>query len=235
MQHPEVDDGTPQMTLAALDQQTRSGFVRKVYGILSVQLVLTTIIAIPIQLHPHWVAANRQVANFAMIGSLCLVLGVTCCCQAMARVYPYNYVFLLLVTVCEAIIVGFISAMYTTESVLMMMMLTAGIFVGLTFYAMTTKSDFTGSGGFLSAGLMCLLLTGLLMAFFPSPMGQKLMAGFGALLFSGYIVYDTQLILGDKHKAHRFGIDDYVFAALNIYLDIINLFLYLLELFGDRR
>ena len=63
---------------------------------------------------------------------------------------------------------------------------------------------------------------------------QKIYAGTGALLFGGYIVYDTQLIIGGKHR-NKFAIDDYVFAAINIYLDVINEFLYLLELFGDRR
>jgi hypothetical protein len=236
--HMEVESSNPPLppkeSVAAVDQQIRSGFVRKAYGILSAQLVLTTLIALPIQLNPEWVITHRSVAQIAMFTSIGLVVGVGCCCQEVARKYPQNYVFLLLVTVCESVIVGFISAMYTTQSVVMMMALTAGIFLGLTLYAMTTKTDFTGMGGYLSAGLMCLFLTSFLMIFFPSPMGQKLLAGFGASLFSGYIVYDTQMIMGDKHKL-RFGIDDYVFAALNIYLDIINLFLYLLSLFGERR
>merc|ERR1719198_1558127 len=101
---------------------------------------------------------------------------------------------------------------------------------------MTTKTDFTGFGPYLFAALLGLILMSFLCMFFPySPMMQKVMAGFGAILFSFYIVYDTQLICGGKHKKHQFGVDDYVFAALNIYLDIINLFLYLLSLFGDRR
>ncbi len=44
-----------------------------------------------------------------------------------------------------------------------------------------------------------------------------------------------QLVVGGKHNKYRIGVDDYVFAALNIYLDIINLFLYLLQLLSDRR
>eukprot|EP00913_Durusdinium_trenchii_P007276 g6838.t1 len=62
-----------------------------------------------------------------------------------------------------------------------------------------------------------------------------LYAGFGALLFSGYIVLDTQLIIGGKHSSFQFGTEDYVMAAITIYLDIINLFLYILSLFGDRH
>jgi len=57
----------------------------------------------------------------------------------------------------------------------------------------------------------------------------------GATLFSFYIVYDTQLIVGGTHKKHQFSIDDYAFAALNLYMDIINLFLMLLSLLGNRK
>lgn len=59
-------------------------------------------------------------------------------------------------------------------------------------------------------------------------------AALGALLFSFYIVFDTQLIVGGKHK-HGFSIDDYAMAAICIYIDIIQLFLFILQLLGDRR
>merc|ERR1719326_1064404 len=114
--------------------------------------------------------------------------------------------------------------------------LTTGIFIGLSAYAFTTKSDFTGAGPYLFAALMGISLFGLVLIIFPAgAMMHKIYAGLGALLFSFYIVYDTQLIVGGNHKKHQFSVDDYVFAALNLYLDIINLFLYLLSLFGDRR
>ena len=54
----------------------------------------------------------------------------------------------------------------------------------------------------------------------------------GAIIFSFYIVYDTQLIIGGKHKKYQYNQDEYIFAALNLYLDIINLFLYILDLFN---
>ena len=56
----------------------------------------------------------------------------------------------------------------------------------------------------------------------------------GALVFSLYIVYDTQLMMGGKHK-YALSPEEYIFAALNLYLDIINLFLYLLAIFGGGK
>jgi len=219
-----------------IEGEIRSGFIRKVYGILTVQLLLTGVIAYPItQMDQAWVIQNRPLCQACMIISLVLVLGVSCCCSEIARKVPYNYIFLLVVTVCEAVIVGFISAMYTAQSVIIAAFLTAFIFLGLTIYAMTTQTDFTGMGGYLAAAAFGLLGIMIVAMFFPGVMMQKVIGGLGAILFSFYIVYDTQLICGGKHKKHAFGVDDYVFAALNIYLDIINLFLYLLSLFGERR
>jgi FtsH-binding integral membrane protein len=63
---------------------------------------------------------------------------------------------------------------------------------------------------------------------------QNVYALCGCLLFSIFIVYDTQLIVGGKHKKHQFGVDDYVFAALSLYMDIINLFLFILSASGGR-
>ena len=56
----------------------------------------------------------------------------------------------------------------------------------------------------------------------------------GALIFSMYIVYDTQIMLGGTHK-YSISPEEYVFAALNLYLDIINLFLYILMIIGAAR
>jgi FtsH-binding integral membrane protein len=53
--------------------------------------------------------------------------------------------------------------------------------------------------------------------------------------FSCYIVYDTQLIVGGFHKKYQFAIDDIVLATLSIYLDIINLFLYILECLNNNE
>jgi len=215
-------------------QAVRSGFVRKVYGLLSIQLVLTCAIAWPIQqAAPQLLAQNIVYFKAAMIGSLVCVMGVSCCCMDVARKFPTNYLFLFFVTVCQAVMVGFVSAQYTTDSVVQAALLTATIFFGLTFYACTTKTDFTGCGPYLFVALLGMFLATIMCAFIPAM--QSAIAGLGAILFSFYIVYDTQLIMGGKHQKVQYGVDDYVFAALNIYLDIINLFLYLLELMGSRN
>jgi len=221
----------------------RRDFVKKVYAILTVQLLLTMAIAAPFStvLSREWIRGQMPLYYFAMFASLALIVGVSCCCQQAARTFPTNYLFLLLFTVCMAVVVGFVTAFYTTWSVVQALLTTAGVFLGLTAYACLTKTDFTGMGPYLFAALLTLVgfslvvsITSWFVGSIP-PLVQTIMAGCGALLFSMYIVYDTQLVIGGTHKKHQFDIDDYVFAALNLYLDIINLFIYILQLFGSRE
>ena len=67
---------------------------------------------------------------------------------------------------------------------------------------------------------------------FPSRAANIGYSAVGCLIFSLYLIYDTQIMLGGKHK-YSLSPEEYIFAALNLYLDIINLFLYLLSIFGS--
>merc|ERR1712072_803884 len=158
----------------------------------------------------------------------------------LTRSYPYNYVILFTFTIFEAILVGFASASYTWQSVLLCAGLTATIFFGLTLFAFKTQTDFTGFGPMLFGALLSLMTWGLMtciLSAFGVPIDWAIMMYdlFGVLIFVIYIVYDTQLIIGGDHKAHKFTVDDYVFAALNLYIDIMQLFLRLLRLLGKKK
>merc|ERR1719414_198948 len=111
--------------------------------------------------------------------------------------------------------------------------------MAMTAYACTTKTDFTGCGPYLYGALMVLIFFGfaisMLSLFGVQIQWMTMLYNLaGVVIFTFYIVYDTQLILGGNHKV-QFSIDDYCFAALSLYLDIINLFLSLLSLVGSRK
>merc|ERR1719271_1329377 len=109
--------------------------------------------------------------------------------------------------------------------VLQALVLTAAVFISLTSYVLVTKKDFSFLGGALFAGLIILIVWSLLNAFFDFGLGGRMVFSLaGALVFVGYILYDTSLLM------HHLGPDDYIIAAVTLYLDIINLFLYLLEI-----
>ncbi|EZG48572.1 inhibitor of apoptosis-promotor [Gregarina niphandrodes] len=99
---------------------------------------------------------------------------------------------------------------------------------------MQTKYDLTFMNGFLTIGLCVLLGVGLVRMIWPSlPGGDLLMSGGGAIIFSGYILVDTQLLVGNGEV--QLSPDDYIGAALNIYLDIINLFMSILQLLAASQ
>lgn len=148
--------------------------------------------------------------------------------QCYRNSHPRNLQILSAFTLCEAYTLGVICAMYYERGwgviVLQALVLTAAVFVALTAYTLTTKRDFSFLGAGLFAGLVILLVWSLMNMIFHFAFGRMVFSLFGAVLFSGYILYDTSQII------HNLTPDDYVEGAINLYLDIINLFLYLLEI-----
>jgi len=234
----EAQADPTQVGLKLADEIARAGFVRKVYGILSAQLLLTVAIAAPIAARGKDFVMMHPGMLYASMGMLLVTMCVMMCCQNVLREFPANYAFLTLFTACTGVLVGFTSALYTWQSVALAAGVTTLVFLGMTAYAFTTKTDFTGCGAYLIGAALSLLCFGFVISVMsmcgvPIDGAMMLYDLMGILLFTLYIVYDTQLMLGGDHKV-AFGIDEYVFAAMNLYLDIINMFLYLLDLFGDR-
>lgn len=105
---------------------------------------------------------------------------------------------------------------------------TAAMFIGLSAYAMTTRRNFSHIGGFLITGLILAIVVSLLNMFLLHiPVLQLAIAGVLVLVFSGLILFDTQRMV-------RGGIQEPVLLVVGLYLDIINLFMALLEIFGNR-
>merc|ERR1712224_504809 len=107
--------------------------------------------------------------------------------------------------------------------------ITAVIFFGLTGYVIFSGKDFSWMGSFLFAALVGLCFASVVAIFVPALRNNIVFPLIGALIFSGYIVYDTHRI------TKVFGYDDYIIAAIELYLDIINLFLYILQILASNR
>ena len=108
--------------------------------------------------------------------------------------------------------------------------LTAITFVGLSLYVVYSKKDFSFMSGFLMAGLIVIIVGGLINMFFIGSIGMHFVISCGSvLLFSGFILYDTSNIL------RYYGTDEHVSATLALYLDVLNLFIALLSILGIMR
>ena len=144
--------------------------------------------------------------------------------------YPTNLIFLSGFTLLEAYTISVIVSFYQTQIVLNAVVLTAGIFVFLTLFACQTKYDFTSWMPSLFGGLWALILFGFMAAFLPySSTGELIYGGAAALIFSAYILVDTQLVLRKHH------VEEEIAAAVSLYLDIINLFLAILRILNSQQ
>ena len=127
---------------------------------------------------------------------------------------------------------------YTGASVAMTFFVTAGTFGAMSLYGYTTKRDLTGFGSFLFMGLIGLILASLANFFFKSPVMDFVISVIGVLIFTGLTAWDTQKI---KNTYYAVGGDVAVvgkaaiMGALALYLDFLNIFLFLLRFLGNRR
>ena len=103
---------------------------------------------------------------------------------------------------------------------------TAGLTLALSAYAWTTKRDLSGMGTYLMAGLLAVIIAGLVGMFFPSGIFHFILSAASAVLFSGFVMYDMQRL---RYAGEG---DDAILLAVGIYLSIFNLFLAILRLFG---
>ena len=219
--------------------EIRKGFIKKVYALLTMQLFFTmgisVIFVVSDDAKRFAVSEGGQAFLWvSFVGTMMISVGFICFPQIL-RKHPTNYVVLSLFTIFMSYMVGIISASYETKTLVLAFGTTGGITIALTIYATQTKYDFTTKGGMLVAGLVGILLLILINIFVQNTVLQTVIAGLGVLVFSGFIVYDTQLIVGGKHRKIQFDVDDYAIAALSLYLDVINLFLYLLQLIGGNN
>lgn len=169
------------------------------------------------------------------IVSLFIVLSYYCH-PAWYHEYPQKYVTLVMFALSIGTMCMYATMRLQKSTVLLAVGLTASITVFLCAYVHVSKRDFTTMGGALGSFLWLLIMFGFLQIWFHDRILELLVASAGALLFSLYIIYDFSLILGGTHRKHQFSLDDDVLASMCLFLDIINLFLYLLQLLsGGNR
>jgi len=209
--------------------EIRAAFVRKVYTILLAQIAATCVVGGAVSASPSaiaWVQANPWSIFVPTFGTL-INLGLL---YWKRHSHPWNFVLLSTFTLMEAFSLGIVVAFYDNVLVLQALIITLGIFLGLTLFTFQSKYDFEGLGPFLFTTLFALVITGFISIFLPfNRTFDIIYACIGILLFSGYIVYDTYMI------NKRLSPDEYIMGAISLYLDFINLFINILRLLGDLQ
>ena len=198
----------------------RMEFLKKVYGLLTLSLGTAVLGAM----------MGQGMSPGLMLPLFLVEIGLIFFAMAVRRKPVWNIVALFAFTSVSGLTLGPVMNVYNAGVIQEALVLTLLIFGALTMYVITSKKDFSFLGGFLVMGLVLVLVGSLLNIFlFQSPMGEFVIAGAGVLLFSGFILYDTSNIL------RNYEVEDYTSATLALYLDIINLFLFLLRLLNNRN
>jgi len=222
------DDFKYGVSVAESAPEIRRAFIRKVYTILFAQLLGTALVGGYMKYAGAsvWIQSNIWSFYVAMVGSF-VSLGLL---WWKRHSHPMNLVLLSAFTLFEAFTVGIVVGFYDNLVVVQALLITMGVFLGLTLFTFQSKYDFSGMGPFLFGGLMVLVMTGLVGAFIPFGETMDLIYAIGGtLLFSGYIVYDTYLI------TKKLSPDEAIIAAISLYLDFINLFLSILRLLNNAE
>ncbi|QIX00090.1 hypothetical protein AMS68_005607 [Peltaster fructicola] len=207
----------------------RMQFIRKVYAILTVQILLTTAISsisFFSNSYKTWIQSNQWMMWVSLFGAIGTLLAT----YWQRKRYPMNLVLLGAFTALEAYSISVITSFYNARIVLMALALTLGIFVFLSLFACQTKYDFTSWIPYMGVALWGLILFGFMYIFLPKSHTSELIYGLViAVVFSGYILIDTQLIIRHYH------VEEEIAAAISLYLDILNLFLAILRILNSQQ
>jgi len=224
---------------AEIDEGLRA-HMNKVYGIMSVGLLLTFAAAWAVgnnaaMMQSLFTGFTRYIVMFApliMVFAFGAMINKLSAAGAQLFFYAFSAVM--------GISISYIFAMYTGVSVAQTFLVTSIAFAGLSLYGYTTKKDISAWGSFLIMGVIGLIVASIVNIWLQSSALHFAVSAVGVLIFAGLTAYDTQKIKNDyvAHAAH--GDSEWlgkaaIMGALNLYLDFINMFMFLLSFLGNRE
>ena len=217
-------------------------FMARVYGWMTIGLLITALGALVVAGNQNLVRA-LILQRGVLIAAILLQLGIAMAFGFLQRFLapPVAGALFLLYSAITGVTLGaIILLVYTSASVVSTFVITAGMFGAMSVWGITTKRDLTSLGSFMFMGLIGLVLAGIVSMFFggPSPLLHFVICIVGVIVFTGLTAYDTQKIArsyADGEAGSAIYRKSAIYGAFTLYLDFINLFLYLLQLLGSRR
>jgi FtsH-binding integral membrane protein len=216
-----------------------AAFMRKVYAFMATGLLAAGLTALAVassEAAIQIILGNRFVFYGLLLAELGMVWGFSSMVARMSAVGAGALFFIYAIT--NGLTLSVIFLLYTSSSIATTFFVTAGTFGCMSLYGLVTRRDLTGVGNFMLMGLIGLILASIVNIFLNSPMIYWLTTFMGVLIFVGLTAYDTQKIKQLNVIGNAGTDEDHkeaIHGALVLYLDFINLFLFLLRLLGRRR
>ena len=216
----------------------RNGFVRNVFGIVTFQLTFTFffILICHSKFVKKFITHHETFWTILFSSSILCFLICSCilvCNRTLSRKVPQNYILLSIITISVSIICSSTSLQYSFDIVVASILLTIGAALGIIIYTLRAKRDLSGCGMALAAFVAQLFFFGFINLFIRSKFLDMLYCLAGTALIGMYLVYDVQLISGKF--GNEYSIDDFIFASMELYIDIIRLFLRILRILGESQ
>lgn len=215
--------------------------MRNVYGWMSCGLLMTALTAMVVAGQPDiiYAIATSKLLMWGLFGAeIGLVLWLTARINTMSS-FTAGLMFAAY-AILNGVTMSFIFLAYTMESIASTFLITAGTFAAMSAVGYFTKKDLSGVGRVLTMLLIGLIIA-TLVNFFVASSGFALVLNYiGVFIFVGLTAYDTQKIKNLVHEASMYGDEEQttklaLMGSLTLYLDFINLFLYLLRFMGNRK
>lgn len=214
--------------------------MNKVYGLMSVGMLLTGGVAWAVGTNDAMVQAifGTPLKWLVMFAPLVMVFVFSAMINRLS--YGAAQLFFYVYAALMGLSISFIFAAYTGVSIAQTFLVTAIAFASLSIYGYTTKRDLSGMGTFLLMGLVGLLLASIINIFLASSALAFAVSVIGVLIFAGLTAYDTQSIKNEYVQHAQYGDQAWldksaIMGALRLYLDFINMFMFLLQFLGNRE
>ncbi|HEV2296276.1 MAG TPA: Bax inhibitor-1/YccA family protein [Tepidisphaeraceae bacterium] len=220
------------------DSTTLVQFFNTVYAWMASGVALSAVVA-------WWVSTQPQIMRQVFAGPMLLVLFLIEIGLVIAISWAINKIsagvataMFMLYSALNGLTLSVIFVLYTHASLVTTFAVTAGMFAAMSIYGFVTKRDLTRFGSLLFMALIGLILATVVNIFWANPIFYWIITYAGVLIFVGLTAYDTQMLkqiavqtADNPSLAARYAI----LGALRLYLDFINLFLFMLRILGDRR
>lgn len=214
--------------------------MRNVYTWMTCGLLMTALTAMIVGRNENWLYA---LATSGMYWGL-LIAEVVLVIFLSARIHKMSFAMAGLMFAAYAILNGatlsFIMAIYTAESIAQAFFVTAGTFGAMSLVGFFVKKDLSAIGRVMIMALIGLIIATVVNIFWQNSLFASVLNYLGVIVFVALTAYDTQKIKQMLIQAQQFGVSDdtnklALMGSLTLYLDFVNLFLYILRLFGNRK
>ena len=218
-----------------IDEIIRNQFVRKVYGILLFQFIFTfsLILICQIKVIKNFLYQHTKLyISLMIISAIIFIVSfiIFICYPSFLRKYPQNYIFLFLFTISETILLIYVSILYSCYCVLGSIIFIIGICVVIFFISCINKISLRFIFICLIIAAILGIIYGILALIFRNYYFEFLFCLIGAIFFTLILVYDTQTF--SQLNQNYITIDDYIYAALVLYTDIIRIFIQIIKILG---